>query len=190
MRKLWYMGLEKYKGRYTLQLQDWNERVFQRRGINYEIVQGETLNNDQSIVTGQVLDAHGRTYYGMSQLMNLIKKLKAGEVTNEDIIYFEDMFQPGIESLPYIFDQVASNFRPRIAFRCLAQSIDPDDFVHVWYEIVRVNTLSNTANSNTGPKITGNLVKNIWQTFDARLEHVFKVDDVFICNFSRFKFLN
>jgi len=132
MRKLWYMGLEKYKGRYTLQLQDWNERVFQRRGINYEIVQGETLNNDQSIVTGQVLDAHGRTYYGMSQLMNLIKKLKAGEVTNEDIIYFEDMFQPGIESLPYIFDQVASNFRPRIAVRCLAQSIDPDDFVHVW----------------------------------------------------------
>jgi len=126
------MGLEKYKGRYTLQLQDWNERVFQRRGINYEIVQGETLNNDQSIVTGQVLDAHGRTYYGMSQLMNLIKKLKAGEVTNEDIIYFEDMFQPGIESLPYIFDQVASNFRPRIAVRCLAQSIDPDDFVHVW----------------------------------------------------------
>jgi len=126
------MGLEKYKGRFTLQLQDWNETVFQRRGINYEIVQGETLSNDQSIVTCQVLDAHGRTYYGMSQLMNLIKKLKAGEVTNEDVIYFEDMFQPGIESLPYIFDQVASNFRPRIVVRCLAQSIDPDDFVHVW----------------------------------------------------------
>jgi len=126
------MGLEPYKARYTLQLQDWNEAVFKRRGINYELVTGETLSNDQAIVTGQVLDAHGRTYFGMSQLMNLIRRLKAGDVTNEDVIYFEDMFQPGIESLPYIFDQIAPDFRPRVAVRCLAQSIDPDDFVHVW----------------------------------------------------------
>jgi hypothetical protein len=132
MRKLWYMGLEPYKARYTLQLQDWNEAVFKKRGINYEIVTGETLSNDQAIVTGQVLDAHGRTYFGMSQLMTLVKKLKAGEITNEDVIYFEDMFQPGIESLPYIFDQIDPIHRPRIAVRCLAQSIDPDDFVHVW----------------------------------------------------------
>jgi len=132
MRKLWYMGLEPYKARYTLQLQDWNEAVFKRRGIDYELVTGETLGNDQAIVTGQVLDAHGRTYFGMSQLMNLVSKMKQGEVTNEDIIYFEDMFQPGIESLPYIINQVSPNMRPRIAVRCLAQSIDPDDFVHVW----------------------------------------------------------
>jgi hypothetical protein len=132
MRKLWYMGLEPYKARYTLQLQEWNRAVFERRGINYEIVEGETLSNDQAIVTGQVLDAHGRSYFGMSQLMNLVKKMKAGEITNEDVIYFEDMFQPGIESLPYILDQIDPAHRPRIAVRCLAQTIDPDDFVHVW----------------------------------------------------------
>ncbi len=132
MRKLWYMGLEPYKARYTLQLQEWNRAVFERRGIDYEIVSGETLSNDQAIVTGQVLDAHGRTYFGMSQLMNLVRKMKQGEVTNEDVIYFEDMFQPGIESLPYILDQIDPAHRPRIAVRCLAQSIDPDDFVHVW----------------------------------------------------------
>jgi hypothetical protein len=126
------MGLEPYKARYTLQLQEWNCAVFKRRGINYEIVPGETLSNDQAIVTGQVLDAHGRTYFGMSQLMNLVKKMKAGEINNEDVIYFEDMFQPGIESLPYILDQIDPAHRPRIAVRCLAQSIDPDDFVHVW----------------------------------------------------------
>ena len=132
MRKLWYMGLEPYKARYTLQLQEWNRAVFEQRGINYEIVPGETLSNDQAIVTGQVLDAHGRTYFGMSQLMNLVRKMKAGEVTSEDVIYFEDMFQPGIESLPYIMQQCPANMRPRIAVRCLAQTIDPDDFVHVW----------------------------------------------------------
>jgi len=132
MRKLYYMGLEPYKARYTLQLQEWNRSVFERRGIDYVIVPGDTLSNDQAIVTGQVLDAHGRTYFGMSQLMNLIKLMKAGECSNEDVIYFEDMFQPGIESLPYILDQISATHRPRVFVRCLAQSIDPDDFVHVW----------------------------------------------------------
>ena len=132
MRKLYYMGLEPYQARYTLQLQDWNETVFKQRKLDYVIVPGETLSNDQAIVTGQVLDAHGRTYFGMSQLMNLIKMMKAGELNNEDVIYFEDMFQPGIESLPYILQQIDPVLRPRIYVRCLAQSIDPDDFVHVW----------------------------------------------------------
>ena len=126
------MGLEPYKARYTLQLQDWNTAVFDKRGIDYVVVPGETLSNDQAIVTGQVLDAHGRTYFGMSQLMNLIRMMKAGELNCEDVIYFEDMFQPGIESLPYILKQIDPIFRPRIYVRCLAQSIDPDDFVHVW----------------------------------------------------------
>ena len=132
MRRLFYMGLEPYKARYTLQLQEWNRSVFERRGINYYIVEGETLSNDQAIVTGQVLDAHGRSYFGMSQMMNLVKLMKAGAVTSDDVIYFEDMFQPGIESLPYILDQVDAAHRPRIFVRCLAQAIDPDDFVHVW----------------------------------------------------------
>jgi len=68
----------------------------------------------------------------MSQMMNLVKMMRNGEVTNEDVIYFEDMFTVGIESLPYILDQVDPSKRPRIFVRCLAQTIDPDDFVHVW----------------------------------------------------------
>jgi hypothetical protein len=132
MRKLFYMGLESYKARYTLQLEEWNKRVFARRGIDYVLVPGDPLTFDQAIVTGQVLDAHGRSYFGMSQIMNLVKWMKEGVVTSEDVIYFEDMFQPGIESLPYIINQVPESHRPRIYVRCLAQSIDPDDFVHVW----------------------------------------------------------
>lgn len=132
MRKLFYMGLEAYNARYTLQLTEWNRRVFERRGYDVVYVPGETLDNSQKIVTGQVLDAHGRSYFGMSQMMNLVKMMQQGEVTSEDVIYFEDMFQPGIESLPYIIDQCDEDNMPRIFVRCLAQSIDPDDFVHVW----------------------------------------------------------
>ena len=130
--KIFYMGLEPYEGRYTLQLTDWAERAFKKRGIEYVIVPGTTIDNSKAIVTGQVLDAHGRSYFGMSQLMNLVKMMKAGEITSDDAIFFEDMFQPGMESLPYILQQSPERYRPKIFLRCLAQAIDPDDFVHVW----------------------------------------------------------
>jgi hypothetical protein len=132
MRKLYYMGLEKYESRYTYQLTQWNEDVFKRRGYDVSYVPGLTLDNSQKIVVGQVLDAHGRSYFSMSQMMNLVRLMQQGLVTNEDVVYFEDMFQPGIESLPYILNQVPTKLRPKIFVRCLAQSIDPDDFVHVW----------------------------------------------------------
>jgi hypothetical protein len=130
MRKLFYMGLESYEARYTLQLQDWNERVFKRRNISYELVTGSELTSDKKIVTGSVLDAHGRTYYSMMQTAALVKMMKEGEVTSDDVIFYEDMFTPGIESLPYILEQVPGEFRPKVYVRCLAQSIDPDDFVN------------------------------------------------------------
>jgi len=132
MRKLFYMGLEPYEGRYTLQLQQWNEAVFKRRGIDYVVVPGSTIDNTKAISVGQVLDAHGRSYFGMSQMMNLVQMMRSGECTGKDVIYFEDMFQPGIESLPYIMDQIPAEQRPKVFVRCLAQAIDPDDFVHVW----------------------------------------------------------
>jgi hypothetical protein len=132
MRKLFYMGLESYEARYTLQLTEWNRRVFDRRKLDVVYVPGSTIDNTQSISVGQVLDAHGRSYFSMSQMMNLVQMMRNGDVTSEDVIYFEDMFQPGIESLPYIMDQIPLEQRPRVYVRCLAQAIDPDDFVHVW----------------------------------------------------------
>jgi len=126
------MGLESYEARYTLQLTNWNQRVFDRRGLDVVYVPGTTIDNTQAISVGQVLDAHGRSYFGMSQMMNLVQLMKNGDVSGEDVIYFEDMFQPGIESLPYIMDQIPQEQRPQVWVRCLAQAIDPDDFVHVW----------------------------------------------------------
>ena len=126
------MGLEPYEGRYTLQLQDWSEAVFKQRGIDYVVVPGTTIDDTKAISVGQVLDAHGRSYFGMSQIMNLVQMMRNGECTGEDVIFFEDMFQPGMESLPYIMCQIPEEQRPTIYLRCLAQAVDPDDFVHVW----------------------------------------------------------
>lgn len=132
MRKLFYLGLESYFARYTYQLEKWNTDKFKKYNINYISVPGQTLDNSKAISVGQVLDAHGRSYFGMSQIMNLVKFMREGEVTSDDVILFEDMFQPGIESLPYIMNQIPENMRPKVFVRCLAQTIDPDDFVNVW----------------------------------------------------------
>jgi hypothetical protein len=123
------MGLESYEARYTLQLQDWNERVFGLRGIDYEVIGGQELDDSKAIVTGSVLDAHGRTYYSLSQTMNLIQAMKNGEVTSDDVIFYEDMFTPGLECLPYIMDQSPPEYRPKVFVRFLAQTTDPDDFL-------------------------------------------------------------
>ena len=91
MRKLFYCGLESYEARYTLQLTEWNRRVFDRRGLDVVYVPGQTLDNSQKIVVGQVLDAHGRSYFSMSQMMNLVRLMQQGATTSEDVVYFEDM---------------------------------------------------------------------------------------------------
>ena len=36
--KIFYMGLEPYEGRYTLQLQEWTEQAFKKRGVDYVVV--------------------------------------------------------------------------------------------------------------------------------------------------------
>ena len=87
--KIFYMGLESYQARYTYQLTDWTKRAYDKRNIDYVIVPGEQIDDSEAIVTGQVLDAHGRSYFGMSQMMNLVKMLKAGDITSKDIIFFE-----------------------------------------------------------------------------------------------------
>ena len=162
------MGLEAYEGRYTLQLQDWSEAAFKKRGIDYVIVPGQEIDNTKSIQVGQVLDAHGRSFFSMSQMMNLVQMMRSGEVTGDDCIFFEDMFTPGIESLGYIMNQIPEKDRPQIYVRCLAQRVDPDDFVHVWgmdwmstYEKM-VNELPNVHVLATNEEMVANMKVASW----------------------------
>tara|TARA_B100001057_G_scaffold425644_1_gene449235 strand:- start:2181 stop:3197 length:1017 start_codon:yes stop_codon:yes gene_type:complete len=61
--------------------------------------------------------------------MNLVQKMKNGEITSDDVIFYEDMFTPGLECLPYIMDQSPEEYRPKVFLRFLAQTTDPDDFL-------------------------------------------------------------
>ena len=54
MRKLFYMGLESYESRYTLQLTDWNRYVFERRGIEVVYVPGDTIDDSHLLLMGHI----------------------------------------------------------------------------------------------------------------------------------------
>lgn len=129
MSKIVYIGIEAIESRYSLQLTDWNVREFKRKGVDYVLVKGTELDTSGQIQNGQVLDCHNRPYYALSQIQEIIRMCKTGKISQDDILFFEDMFHPGFEALPYMFSQLG--WRPFIFVRCLAQSIDPDDFVHV-----------------------------------------------------------
>lgn len=137
MTHIYYMGLEPYEERYTLQLEEWNASRFKEKKIPYTLVHGGHLSDDKEIKTGQVLDAHGRTYWSLTQVANLVKIMESGKITSEDVIFFEDLFTPGYEALPYIFNQIPKEQKPKVFTRCLAQSIDPDDFVFPWRNWMR-----------------------------------------------------
>lgn len=129
--KTYYLGLEPIASRYTLQLTEWNRRVFEARNIPFIPVTGDMPQDlAGKIVNGTVLDAHGRTYFSLTQVAKLVKLMQEGKVTAQDVVFLEDMFTPGIESLAYIMDQTPRRYRPRVYVRCLAQTIDPDDFVN------------------------------------------------------------
>lgn len=132
---LFYVGLEKLKSRYTYQLTDWNVREFERdkkvnRNFSYTIVDADLIDTSTDITLGQVLDAYGRPYYALGQIQTLIRLLKNKSIDKDSVIFFEDMFHPGVESLFYILSFLKKEERPRIVMRCLAQTIDPNDFVH------------------------------------------------------------
>lgn len=128
-----YVPLEPYEERYTLQLREWNIQEFNSLGVDYIVVDGKRLDDSKAINTGVVLDAHSRSYYALSQCMHLVEMHRNGNLKSDDFIYFEDMFHPGLEALAYCFQLSEYSKRissPLIAVRCLAQTIDSDDFVH------------------------------------------------------------
>jgi len=99
MRKIWFVPIEPYEERYTEQWYRWFKKAFEELRMNYEYVDGEALTD--KVEVGVVLDAFGTNYYKASQLMKLYKLIREGEIQDNDIIFFADLWFPGIEGLQY-----------------------------------------------------------------------------------------
>jgi len=126
-KKLIYLPLEPYVERYTYLMSKvggWAEDHFKNLGVKFCRVEGGLTSG--SIKTGSVVDAYARSLWAMDQTRKVVRMIESGEITNDDVIYTEDFWHPGIESLFYIRDVAGLKFK--IGCFMHAQSIDDSDF--------------------------------------------------------------
>ena len=80
-KKVWYLGLEPLKARYTGQLtEDWMPAAFNqfKSDVDFISVPGD-YDPDQEIKVGAVLDAVGRGVFAMSQVMRLLEAVRSDD---------------------------------------------------------------------------------------------------------------
>lgn len=139
MQTLVYLPLEPYEERYTGQLSSrdgWFMHAAKENNVAVNYVDGTWpgIDEDQDhrvVNTGKVLDAAGRGEWAtiqVAKLMRMIESLPSGTV-----IFFEDMWHPGIEAIPYYAHLAQKEFK--VYTQCWAQSVDEYDFTRemaVW----------------------------------------------------------
>ena len=130
IRTVWYFGLEPLKARYTYQLsKEWMPATFapyEKAGkLKFIEVPGE-FDPDQQIKVGAVLDAVGRGKFAMSQCSNFLDMLNIDQVKDGDVLFLQDYWHPGIESILYALDLYGIDVK--IYAMLHAQSVDEYDF--------------------------------------------------------------
>ena len=130
MKNIFYFGLEPLKARYTYQLsKEWIPATFapyEKAGkLKFIEVAGE-FDPDQQIKVGAVLDAVGRGKFAMSQCSNFLDMLNIDQVKDGDVLFLQDYWHPGIESILYALDLYGINVK--IYAMLHAQSVDEYDF--------------------------------------------------------------
>ena len=106
---LYYIPLEEYKTRYTADWVQQYEREFKRLGVRFKTIFGKSLSS--SVSDGGVLNAAGTGYYKSVQLSKVLELISQNKITESDIIFFADLWFPGIENLFYARNLLKLNFK-------------------------------------------------------------------------------
>ncbi len=124
--RVFYIPIEPYKTRYTADWIKQFEHEFDVNNVCYETILGDTFSD--TVTAGGVLDACGTHAYKFAQLQKLIVKLNSGDVHDGDVIFFADLWFPGIESLFYIRNMTGVKFKICGIFH--AGTYDTHDFTY------------------------------------------------------------
>ena len=123
---LYYIPIEPYKTRYTADWIEQFETVFDYSGIDFEIILGKSISED--VTEGGVLDACGTHVYKFKQLSTLMKLIRNGKIVDGDILFFADLWFPGLESLFYVRNMLHIDFKIAGIFH--AGTYDRFDFTY------------------------------------------------------------
>lgn len=144
---LYYLPLECYKARYTLSWAaprtGWVERQLTAKGVPFTRIEPEPDFASREINVGSVVDGVGRSLYAMEQIKALLLLIEAGKIGDNDVIYFDDFWHPGMEALRYAFDLMG--VAPRMYAYLFAQSVDEFDFTYPMRHWMRFYEKGNAA---------------------------------------------
>lgn len=101
--------IEPYEERYTEQWYRWIPKALSQLNVDYLIVDGARLTD--KIEHGSVLDVYGTHHYKFDQLRKLMAMLRDGTIRDDDILFFYDLWFPGIEALQYVRDMTHKRFK-------------------------------------------------------------------------------
>lgn len=124
--KIFYIPIEPYETRYTADWIEQFENEFDKMGIEYKTILGNT--DSTTVTEGGVLDACGTHLFKFTQLYTLIRYIKSGIIKNDDVVFFADLWFPGLESLFYIRNML--NVRFKICGIFHAGTYDIHDFTY------------------------------------------------------------
>lgn len=122
---LYNIPIESLEERYSADWNIWFPNEFKRLGIEFETIYSDTLTD--VIKDGSFLDVCGTNYFKAGQLKILTKKLFTGEIKDGDVLFFHDLWFPGIEMLQYIRQGKKVDFS--ICGILHAGTYDPYDFL-------------------------------------------------------------
>ena len=92
--------IESLEERYSASWNKWFPEAFQDMRIDFVNIYPDTLSDH--IKDGSFLDVCGTNYFKAGQLKILTKMLFQDEIGEDDVIFFHDIWCPGIEMLQYI----------------------------------------------------------------------------------------
>lgn len=121
---LYHIPIEPYKTRYTADWIQQFESEFKQHNVDFVTVLGPKTND--TVSSGGVLDSCSTYIYKFSQLSQIIELILNNKIHEDDILFFSDLWFPGLESLFYIRNMLKIKFKIAGVFH--AGTYDPADF--------------------------------------------------------------
>lgn len=122
---LYNVPIESLDERYSSQWNQWFPKEFDRLGVPYRTIYPRPVRN--KISHGEFLDVVGTNIFKSQQMYQLLFLIDQGEIKDNDVIFFHDIWFPGLEALFYVRDGLKLKFK--IAGCLHAGTYDDWDFV-------------------------------------------------------------
>lgn len=120
--------IENIPMRYSADWNEWFPREFGKLGVeNMSMYPGELVRKKDTIQRGVFLDVCFTNYFKSFQMVQIAHDLSEGRFTDEDVFFFDDLWNPAVEMLAYMRDCLDMRFK--IVGILHAGTWDPKDFL-------------------------------------------------------------